>query len=104
MIDRRTLHIHDVAAEPEDDLATPFARSIGIRTMLATPLLREGIAIGTIQIRRIEVRPFTEKQIKPSRDLRRPSRHRHRERAPVPRTQGIAGAADRYERNLGSYR
>ncbi len=32
--------------------------------MLATPLLREGVAIGAIMIRRNEVRPFTEKQIK----------------------------------------
>ena len=32
--------------------------------MLSTPLMREGIAIGTIDIRRMEVRPFTEKQIK----------------------------------------
>ena len=32
--------------------------------MLATPLLREGIPIGAIHIRRMEVRPFTEKQIK----------------------------------------
>ena len=64
MIDRRTLHIHDLAAEPEDDLRAPFARSLGVRTVLATPLLREGIPIGTIHIRRMEVRPFTEKQIK----------------------------------------
>ena len=32
--------------------------------MPATPLLREGGAIGAILIRRTEVRPFTEKQIK----------------------------------------
>ena len=31
--------------------------------MLATPLLREGDAIGTIAVRRTEVRPFTDKQI-----------------------------------------
>ena len=31
--------------------------------MLATPLFREGVPIGTIMIRRTEVRPFTEKQI-----------------------------------------
>ena len=31
--------------------------------MLATPLLREGVAIGAIGIRRTEVQPFTDKQI-----------------------------------------
>ena len=48
----------------KSDLPARFARSVGVRTVLATPLLREGIPIGTIQIRRMEVRPFTEKQIK----------------------------------------
>jgi GAF domain-containing protein len=64
VIDRQTIHIHDLAAEPEGDLRARFARSLGVRTALATPLLREGIPIGTIMIRRMEVRPFTEKQIK----------------------------------------
>ena len=32
--------------------------------MLATPLLREGVSIGAILIRRLKVRPFTENQIK----------------------------------------
>src|SRR5262249_25012813 len=36
----------------------------GTRTMLATPLLREDTAIGTIAIRRMEVRPFSDQQIK----------------------------------------
>jgi signal transduction histidine kinase len=49
---------------PEDDLRARFARSLGVRTVLATPLLREGVPIGAIRIRRMEVRPFTEKQIK----------------------------------------
>ena len=64
VIDQRTLHMHDLAAEPEDDFPATFARSLGVRTVLATPLLREGISIGTIHIRRMEVRPFTDKQIK----------------------------------------
>ena len=31
--------------------------------MVATPLLREGVAIGVIALRHTEVRPFSEKQI-----------------------------------------
>jgi len=33
------------------------------RTVLATPLFRENIPIGAIVIRRVEVRPFTDKQV-----------------------------------------
>ena len=64
IIDRRTLHIDDLAALPEDELRARFSRTMGVRTVLVTPLLREEIPIGTIHIRRMEVRPFTEKQIK----------------------------------------
>jgi two-component system, NtrC family, sensor kinase len=34
-----------------------------VRTVLVTPLLREGLAIGAIHVRRPEVRPFTDRQI-----------------------------------------
>jgi GAF domain-containing protein len=64
VMDRQTVHIHDLAAEPEDNLPAPLSRSLGARTVLATPLLREGIPIGAILIRRTEVRPFSDKQIK----------------------------------------
>ena len=65
IIDRQTIHIRDFAAEPEGEFPNAsLAKTIGLRTVLATPLLRESVPIGTIMIRRIEVRPFSEKQIK----------------------------------------
>ena len=65
ILDRKTIHLHDMAAELETEFPEAKARQqvTGTRTMLATPLLREGIAIGAIGIRRLEVQPFTDKQI-----------------------------------------
>jgi GAF domain-containing protein len=65
IIDRQTIHIHDVAAEIETEFpdARALQRDSGTRTMLITPLMREDIPIGAISIRRTEVRPFAEKHI-----------------------------------------
>src|SRR5262245_18931309 len=65
VLDRQTVHILDLAAELETEFpdAKPLQQQIGTRTCLATPLLREGVAIGAILIRRMQVGPFTEKQI-----------------------------------------
>ena len=65
VIDRQTIHIHDLAAESEDEfpVGVALARRFGYRTVLATPLLREGIPLGAIIIRRLEVRPFSDKQV-----------------------------------------
>jgi GAF domain-containing protein len=65
VFDRQTIHIHDVAAEIETEFPEAKTRQqiTGARTVLATPLLREGVPIGVIWIRRTEVRPFTDKQI-----------------------------------------
>jgi GAF domain-containing protein len=41
-----------------------FALRFGHRTILAVPLIRAGAAIGVINVRRAEVRPFTDPQIK----------------------------------------
>src|SRR5262249_45229040 len=38
--------------------------AMGVRTALVTPLLREGVSIGALYIRRKEVHPFSERQIK----------------------------------------
>src|SRR5262249_20215798 len=66
VIDRRTVHIPDLAAESEQEFPVSkiYYRDMGDRTTLATPLLREGVSIGAILIRRREVRPFTDKNIK----------------------------------------
>ncbi len=64
ILDRQTIHIHDIVAEREEDYSDfRHAVELDIRTELATPLLREDVPIGVILIRRIEVRPFTDKQI-----------------------------------------
>src|SRR4030095_2666508 len=66
VVDRQTIHVTDLAAELETEFpdSKVIQQSAGTRTVLATPLLREGIAIGSIVIRRTDVRPFTAKQIK----------------------------------------
>jgi signal transduction histidine kinase len=67
VMDRRAIHVHDLEAEPEAEFlaAKVYHQRFGVRprTMLAMPLLREGVPIGAIAIRRLEVRPFTDKQI-----------------------------------------
>ena len=65
ILDRQIIHVPDMMTERDEDY--PEARRIdermGIRTSLAVPLLREGVAVGAILIRRTEVCPFNDKQI-----------------------------------------
>jgi GAF domain-containing protein len=65
ILDRQTLHVHDLAKAVETEFPEdkPYQQRFGARTVLVTPLLREGVPIGTIVIRRTDVRPFTDKQI-----------------------------------------
>src|SRR5215813_2206948 len=65
IIDRRLFHIKDLPAEVEEfPEGSALARERGLRTTLSVPLIRENVAIGNIQARRSEVRPFSENQIK----------------------------------------
>jgi len=63
-VDRAPVHVHDlqVSAHEFPD-GSKAALRLGHRTVLAVPLLREDEAIGTLQIRRTEVKPFTDKQM-----------------------------------------
>jgi PAS domain S-box-containing protein len=62
--DRRTIHVHDLAAEEgEYPVGSSNAKREGHRTTLGTPLLREGIPIGIILVRRRDFRPFSDEQI-----------------------------------------
>jgi signal transduction histidine kinase len=66
VLDRRTVHVEDLATEIDGEFAGArrLQQATGQRATLSTPLLREGVAIGAILIRRMEVRPFSESQIK----------------------------------------
>jgi GAF domain-containing protein len=65
-MDRQTVHVDDLASEVQNEFSEgkDYARRFGHRTTLATPLLRKGVPLGAILIRRGEVRPFSDKQIK----------------------------------------
>jgi len=64
IIDRKAVHVIDLQAEAEEfPEGIAFARRLGHRTTAGVPLLREGVAIGAILLRRTEVSPFTDKQI-----------------------------------------
>jgi two-component system, NtrC family, sensor kinase len=64
VIDRRTVHVEDLAALPKEYAeGARHAAELGHRTTLATPLLREGEAIGVLLIRRLDVRLFTDAQV-----------------------------------------
>ena len=66
MIEQQIVHIPDLSAvvDSEFPVIKAYQEFIGHRTTLAVPLLREALPIGAILIRRLEVRPFTDAQIK----------------------------------------
>jgi signal transduction histidine kinase len=64
VLEARTVHVADLQVEagnyPE---GSAFARQYGHRTTLSVPLMREGVAIGSISLRRSEAKPFTDQRI-----------------------------------------
>jgi GAF domain-containing protein len=62
--DKKPVHITDILAAGHDfPTGRQLAMRFGHRTTLAVPLIREDRALGTILVRRTEVRPFEDKHI-----------------------------------------
>ncbi len=65
VIGKKPVHVHDLRSPEGDQFphAQALAREHGERTILSVPLLRENESIGAIILRRLEVNPFSDKQI-----------------------------------------
>ena len=61
-LERRTIHIPDVLADPEYELAEA-QKARGVRSLLCVPMLRGSDLIGVFALLRTEVRPFTDNEI-----------------------------------------
>ena len=60
-LERRTIHIHDVQADPEYSFGAKDIEAF--RTVLAVPMLKGDNLLGVILTYRLEMRPFTDKQV-----------------------------------------
>jgi GAF domain-containing protein len=61
ILERRTQHVPDTREDPE--ILAAVAKT-GFRSALAAPMLREGAPIGAVAVGRLQVRAFTDAQIK----------------------------------------
>ena len=80
--ERKPVHVRDIHNEPH--FRGPV-EDIPARTVLAVPLLREGVPFGAIVIFRDVVEPFTDRQIELVTTFRRSGGHRNPARPFVPR-------------------
>ena len=62
LLESRVIHIADVVADPDYKWAEA-QRLGGYRTVLAVPMLREGIPIGVLTLTRSKMRPFGDRQV-----------------------------------------
>ena len=101
LLDRRTVHVHDLASEPDDGVPAgqglPAARRPSHESRRPRSC-KEGVAIGVIGIRRRTGSPVHGRQIGLLEDLRGPGGDRDRERAALPGAGGAEPRADRVAR------
>ena len=86
VMERAVVHVRDIEADSDATSTREIMRVLGVRSVLAVPMLREGSAIGCITVSRAES-PFSQKQIDLLQHVRRPGRHRDRERPAVQGTR-----------------
>jgi GAF domain-containing protein len=60
-LERRTIHIHDVQADPEYSFGAKDVEAF--RTVLTVPMLKGDELLGVILTYRLEVKPFTDAQV-----------------------------------------
>jgi two-component system NtrC family sensor kinase len=65
ILDRRPVHVRDMQSAEGDEFPESKERSLrlGHRTILSVPLVRDNASVGVIILRRVEVAPFSDKQI-----------------------------------------
>jgi len=64
VLEGRTVHVADMQTEPDRfPVSVQNARRLGFRTALNVPLIRDGVAIGAISLRRAEANLFAERQV-----------------------------------------
>src|SRR5262249_42833782 len=64
VVERRAVHVADLPTEAKEfPEGSAFARELGYRTTLSVPLLRQGTAVGTIQLRRAGVNPVRDRHV-----------------------------------------
>jgi two-component system, NtrC family, sensor kinase len=64
VLEGRTVHVADMQTEPDQfPISVQNARRLGFRTALNVPLIRDGVAIGVISLRRAEANLFAERQV-----------------------------------------
>ena len=64
ILDKRTVHVADLQTQVDEfPFTSEQARRLGFRTGLYVPLMREGVAIGVIALRRVEAQLFAERQV-----------------------------------------
>jgi hypothetical protein len=62
LLERRPVQVTDAQSDPEYHFPEAL-RLMSFRSVLAVPLLREGVPLGTIAVWKTEVAPFTDRQI-----------------------------------------